>query len=301
MIGNLRATTDRNTEQDWLKTNLAKFSRMMQGQRDLFTVAQTLLSELVPLVNAHQGVMYIMDAEGAEHCLKQLAGYADTREGGEPRRYRIGEGLVGQCAVEKQRLMLSDIPEQLDPDRERAPDRAAAQRHRAAGAVRRRGEGGDRARLADRVHRLAPRVPRAAHRLDRHRAEHDRSDDAHRGPAQAVAGARRRAADAAERAAADQRRARAESAAARRAERRGRAQEPGDRPGPARGGRESRGARAHLALQVRVPGEHVARAAHAAQLDPDPRPAARREQRRQPLARARSSSRRRSTARAPTF
>ena len=35
MIGNLRHTTDRNTEQDWLKTNLAKFSRMMQGQRDL--------------------------------------------------------------------------------------------------------------------------------------------------------------------------------------------------------------------------------------------------------------------------
>ncbi|HEX2828458.1 MAG TPA: HAMP domain-containing protein [Burkholderiales bacterium] len=112
MIGNLRATTDRNTEQDWLKTNLAKFSRQMQGQRDLFTVAQMLLSELVPLVNAHQGVMYIMDSDGSEHLLKQLAGYADTKEGDDPRRYRIGEGLVGQCAVEKQRLMLSDIPEQ---------------------------------------------------------------------------------------------------------------------------------------------------------------------------------------------
>ncbi|HEV7803846.1 MAG TPA: response regulator, partial [Burkholderiales bacterium] len=111
MIGNLRATTDRNTEQDWLKTNLAKFSRMMQGQRDLFTVAQTLLSELVPLVNAHQGVMYIMDVEGEEHRLQQLAGYADTRESAAPRQYRIGEGLVGQCAVEKQRLMLTDIPE----------------------------------------------------------------------------------------------------------------------------------------------------------------------------------------------
>ena len=110
MIGNLRATTDRNTEQDWLKTNLAKFSRMMQGQRDLFTVAQMLLSELVPLVNAHQGVMYIMDSEKGEHSLQQLAGYADTTEGGEPRRYRVGEGLVGQCAVEKQRLILSDIP-----------------------------------------------------------------------------------------------------------------------------------------------------------------------------------------------
>ncbi|MGZ9005358.1 MAG: response regulator, partial [Burkholderiales bacterium] len=111
MIGNLRATTDRNTEQDWLKTNLAKFSRMMQGQRDLFTVAQMLLSELVPLVNAHQGVMYIMDVEGQGHHLKQLAGYADTHAGGQARRYRVGEGLVGQCAVEKQRLMLSEIPE----------------------------------------------------------------------------------------------------------------------------------------------------------------------------------------------
>src|SRR5918993_4082201 len=85
MIGNLRATTDRNTEQDWLKTNLAKFSRMMQGQRDLFTVAQTLLSELVPLVNAHQGVMYIMDVDGTDHRLKQLAGYADQYQGGESR------------------------------------------------------------------------------------------------------------------------------------------------------------------------------------------------------------------------
>ena len=112
MIGNLRATTDRNTEQDWLKTNLAKFSRMMQGQRDLFTVAQTLLSELVPLVNAHQGVMYNMDAKDNEQYLKQLAGYADTPLDGEPRRYRVGEGLVGQCAVEKQRLMLTDIPEE---------------------------------------------------------------------------------------------------------------------------------------------------------------------------------------------
>jgi CheY-like chemotaxis protein/signal transduction histidine kinase len=112
MIGNLRATTDRNTEQDWLKTNLAKFSRMMQGQRDLFTVAQMLLSELVPLVHAHQGVMYIMDAKGNEQYLKQLAGYADTPLDGDPRRYRVGEGLVGQCAVEKQRLMLSDIPEE---------------------------------------------------------------------------------------------------------------------------------------------------------------------------------------------
>jgi len=110
MIGNLRATTERNTEQDWLKTNLAKFSRMMQGQRDLVTVGQVLLSELAPLVNAQQGVAYVIDSQGGEPCLKQLASYADPNEGQEPRRYRLGEGLVGQCAVEKQRMLLADIP-----------------------------------------------------------------------------------------------------------------------------------------------------------------------------------------------
>ena len=67
MIGNLRATTERNNEQDWLKTNLAKFSRMMQGQRDLVTVGKLLLSELAPLVNAQQGIVYVIEgtAEGA--------------------------------------------------------------------------------------------------------------------------------------------------------------------------------------------------------------------------------------------
>ncbi|HEY7379225.1 MAG TPA: HAMP domain-containing protein, partial [Steroidobacteraceae bacterium] len=108
MIGNLRATTERNTEQDWLKTNLAKFSGMMQGQRELLTLAQILLSELAPLVNAQQGVIYVVDqAQDGETFLRKLAGYAD-QEG--PRRFRLGEGLVGQCAVERQRLLLTDIP-----------------------------------------------------------------------------------------------------------------------------------------------------------------------------------------------
>ncbi len=110
MIGNLRVTTDRNTEQDWLKTNLAKFSSMMQGQRDLITVAQMLLSELAPLVSAQQSVMYVMDETGGDATLKQLAAYADTNESGQPRQYRRGEGLVGQCAVERQRILLCDIP-----------------------------------------------------------------------------------------------------------------------------------------------------------------------------------------------
>jgi len=111
MIGNLRATTDANTEQDWLKTNLAKFSRNMQGQRDLVTVGHMLLSELAPLVNAQQGIMYVMEGTNGSSCLKQLATYADPYEHNEPRRYPIGAGLVGQCAMDRQRLLLADIPE----------------------------------------------------------------------------------------------------------------------------------------------------------------------------------------------
>ena len=111
MIGNLRATTERNTEQDWLKTNLAKFSRMMQGQRDLVTVGKLLLSELAPLVNAHQGIMYVIEGEGSASYLKELASYADESfEGRELRRYGLGEGLVGQAAADRQRLLLTDIP-----------------------------------------------------------------------------------------------------------------------------------------------------------------------------------------------
>jgi len=113
MIGNLRVTTDRNTEQDWLKTNLAKFSRMMQGQRDLVTVGQMLLAELAPLVNAQQSIVYVIDADDTGQTLKQLASYADAqvRTSGEPRRFSMYEGLVGQCAADGRRILLEDIPD----------------------------------------------------------------------------------------------------------------------------------------------------------------------------------------------
>ncbi len=84
MIDNLRLTTDRNTEQDWLKTNLAKFTNMLQGQRDLTTVGRLLLSELTPLVNAHQGVIYQMEGEEKHSSLKLLAAYADDGANGHP-------------------------------------------------------------------------------------------------------------------------------------------------------------------------------------------------------------------------
>src|SRR5262249_18266384 len=110
MINNLRLTTERNQEQDWLKTNLNKFTRMMQGERDLATVGQKLLSELAPLVNAHQGVFYQMDASGGAPGLMALATYAHPAGPEYEGRVRVGEGLVGQCAHEKQRILIKDVP-----------------------------------------------------------------------------------------------------------------------------------------------------------------------------------------------
>jgi len=114
MIDNLRLTTDRNTEQDWLKTNLARFTGMLQGQRDLATVGQLLLSELVPLVNAHQGVIYQMDAESAAQ-LRILASYAEAHDQAYPEELRLGEGFVGQCARDKRRILVSDVPPDTVP------------------------------------------------------------------------------------------------------------------------------------------------------------------------------------------
>ena len=114
MIDNLRLTTDRNTEQDWLKTNLAKFTNMLQGQRDLVTVGRLLLSELTPLVNAHQGVIYQMENEESP-SLKLLSAYADDGANGHAQSMRLGEGLIGQCAVDKRRMLITEMPENAIP------------------------------------------------------------------------------------------------------------------------------------------------------------------------------------------
>ena len=111
MIRNLKDTTQKNTEQDWLKTNLAKFTRMLQGQRDLATVAELILSELAPLVSAQHGAFYIVQTrEGEEPSLRLAAGYAYQAHNGEVQAFRWGEGLVGQCARDGRRILLTTVP-----------------------------------------------------------------------------------------------------------------------------------------------------------------------------------------------
>jgi signal transduction histidine kinase/CheY-like chemotaxis protein/HAMP domain-containing protein len=112
MIRNLRETTRQNTEQDWLKTNLERFTRMLQGQRDLATVSSMVLSELAPLVSAQHGVFYTLASleEGGEPVLQYQAGYGYKERKHLANHFRLGEGLVGQCAQEKERILLTDVP-----------------------------------------------------------------------------------------------------------------------------------------------------------------------------------------------
>ncbi|MDB5578847.1 MAG: hybrid sensor histidine kinase/response regulator, partial [Bradyrhizobium sp.] len=114
MIGNLKLTTDVNTEQDWLKTNLARFTNMLQGQRDLTTVGRLLLTELTPLVNAHMGVIYQIESEGSPQ-LRLLSSYAGDGVSPHPLFVQFGEGLIGQCALDKRQRLVSDIPTDAIP------------------------------------------------------------------------------------------------------------------------------------------------------------------------------------------
>ncbi|MGN6153291.1 MAG: ATP-binding protein, partial [Lysobacteraceae bacterium] len=110
MIFNLRETTESNREQDWLKTNLAKFTGMLQGQRELDTVGRLLLGELALLVDAHQGTLYHLSQDREDPALRQLCSYAHVGTLLLQPVIRLGEGLVGQCALEKKRILLVNVP-----------------------------------------------------------------------------------------------------------------------------------------------------------------------------------------------
>ena len=110
MIRNLKDTTRKNTEQDWLKTNLAKFTRMLQGQRDLLSVGKQILSELSPLVSAQHSVFYVVDNSKDDITIRLLASYAYKERKHLASHFKVGEGLVGQCVLEKQAILVTDVP-----------------------------------------------------------------------------------------------------------------------------------------------------------------------------------------------
>src|SRR5438105_2038675 len=111
MIANLRETTEKNQEQDWLKTNLARFSRLMQGQKDLDSVARLVMSELTPLVQARTGAFYIVEHDEGAPVLRLVASYAFKQRKHLSSTWHLGEGIVGQSALEKKPILLTNVPD----------------------------------------------------------------------------------------------------------------------------------------------------------------------------------------------
>ena len=301
MIDNLRGTTDRNQEQDWLKTNLAKFTRMLQGQRDLVTVGKLLLSELAPLVNAQQGAVYQMLSEASD----SVAGAVAARR--LRRRRRPGEAHRGRRGPRRP-VRAREAAHPADQGAAAATRRI----HSSLGAARPKNivvlpvlfEGETKA-----VIELASLQPfTATHLTFLEQLTQSigvvlntieatmRTENLLQQSQQLTIELQTRQTELQQ----TNEELALEGAAARRAERRGRAQEQGSRAGAARARGEGRGARAHLEVQVRVPRQHVARAAHAAQLDPDPRASSSPRTRRATWRRSRSTSPGTSTRPAPT-
>jgi len=110
MIRNLKDQTLKNAEQDWLKTNLARFSRMLQGERDLATVSRLIMSELAPLVNAQYGVFYVANRFESETYLELAASYGAESKDSIRQRLDLRQGLIGQCAADKRMILLDNVP-----------------------------------------------------------------------------------------------------------------------------------------------------------------------------------------------
>jgi signal transduction histidine kinase/CheY-like chemotaxis protein/HAMP domain-containing protein len=111
MIANLRDTTRTNREQDWLKTNLARFFGVMQGQRNLQSLTDQTMSELTPMVGAQHGAFYLTNPNGGSEVLKLTSTYAYSKRKHLSSRFEVGEGLIGQCALERKPIVVTEVPE----------------------------------------------------------------------------------------------------------------------------------------------------------------------------------------------
>ena len=118
MISNLRETTQKNQEQDWLKTNLARFTRMLQGQRDLETVSQADLEGAGAAgARAAGRLLHGRRRRSARSCSRCCRRWAFRERKQLANSFKLGEGLVGQCALEKERILLDEVPGRLHQDR----------------------------------------------------------------------------------------------------------------------------------------------------------------------------------------
>nr|WSX53462.1 HAMP domain-containing protein [Streptomyces sp. NBC_00974] len=110
MVGSLRESTRANQEQDWLKSNLARISGLMQGHRDLAAVAELVMDELTPLVAAQYGAFYLAEEGPGAPVLTLVGSYGRPAGVEEGAGFALGESLVGQAARSHRIIATDQVP-----------------------------------------------------------------------------------------------------------------------------------------------------------------------------------------------
>jgi signal transduction histidine kinase/DNA-binding response OmpR family regulator/CHASE3 domain sensor protein len=99
-----------NQEQNWVKTNIADITTALNGLHGVESIASHYLSRTVPLIEGSNAVFYLKSEEEEEQGFRLLAAYAYKERALLPEKFMPGEGLVGQAAVEKMPILLTDVP-----------------------------------------------------------------------------------------------------------------------------------------------------------------------------------------------
>ena len=192
MITALRDKTRQNTDADWLNSNLARISSLLQGRRGVEEVTRMVLDEVTPLIDAQTSTFYVRHEDVSGHVTYRLNAVYGHPNPGEKKLIEDNEGMVGQAAASKRTIHLHDIPEGYLEISSGLGQATPTDLDHPARPVRRQGARRHRVRLVQHLLRAPQAVPgRARAERGRH-ARHDRGQRAHRGAAARVAAHGRR-------------------------------------------------------------------------------------------------------------
>lgn len=108
---------EQRNKEDWIRENLVAISRGVLGFKNLHDFSGSFIHAVTAAVNAHVGVLYVYAHLGQysgqdEEELFLLLGASGYKEKPDmPRSFKLGQGLIGQCARDKNIRVISDIPD----------------------------------------------------------------------------------------------------------------------------------------------------------------------------------------------
>lgn len=108
-----KAYVQAQQDQNWMSSNIARVPELLRGIGSIRQISQMFISEFTPVLGAQLGVVYLIDEEKHPDELRRYGSYA-FEENGELGKevYRIGEGMIGQAALDMSPIVLDHTPDQ---------------------------------------------------------------------------------------------------------------------------------------------------------------------------------------------